>query len=162
MDPDLVQAASTGDVARVAVLLEAGTDVNTRAHENVTALLRAANHEHAAVVALLLRQPSLRPNIPSSTTGMTPLMAAAGMASAEITTMLLGDPRVDRVRPMHGDATYNAALRAVKRVRRARFRGLVRAVVVLRRLRIRAAEEAYAPSGAGCAAAEAHFNALRI
>ena len=40
------------------------------------------------------------------------------------------------------------AINAVKQRRNARFKGLIRAVVVLRRLRLRAAEYVYAPPGA--------------
>ena len=58
-------------------------------------------------------------------------------------------------------AAYDAALCAVKRRRNARFKGLVRAVVTFRRLRLRAAEAAYAPGGAGFVAAAASFDAVR-
>ena len=54
---------------------------------------------------------------------------------------------------------YDAALRNVRQPRRARFRGLVRAALAFRRLRLRAAEAVYAPGGTGFAAAAASFNA---
>ena len=51
-----------------------------------------------------------------------------------------------------------AALRAAKQRRNACFKGLVRAIVVLRRMRLRASQTVYAPGGTGFAAAAASFN----
>ena len=56
-------------------------------------------------------------------------------------------------------AAYDTALRNVKRPRNARFRGLTRLMVVLRRMRLRAALTVYAPGGTGFAAAAASFHA---
>ena len=61
---------------------------------------------------------------------------------------------------MRARATYDAALRAVKRRRNARFKGLTRLMVAFRRMRLRAAQAVYAPGGAGFAAAAASFNAV--
>ena len=60
---------------------------------------------------------------------------------------------------MRARATYDAALRAVKRRRNARFKGLTRLMVAFRRMRLRAAQAVYAPGGAGFAAAAASFHA---
>ncbi len=46
--------------------------------------------------------------------------------------------------------------------RRNRFKGLVRAIVMLRRIRLRAAEAVYAPGGTGFAAAEESFCTLML
>ena len=61
----------------------------------------------------------------------------------------LVDHRTIRIRPDEGGATYDAALFNVKYPRHARFKGLVRAVVAFRRMRLRAAQVVYAPGGAG-------------
>ena len=66
---------------------------------------------------------------------------------------------LDDLVPLSCRAAYDAALRNVKRPRNARFRGLTRAMVVFRRMRLRAAQAVYAPGGAGFAAAAASFNA---
>ena len=79
--------------------------------------------------------------------------------------LLLADHRT--IRPPEGGydlerrarETYDAALFNVKYARHARFKGLVRAMVAFRRMRLRAAQAVYAPGGAGFAAAAAHFNA---
>ena len=47
----------------------------------------------------------------------------------------------------------------MQRPRRLRFRGLIRAVVVLQRMRKCAAERAYVPGGTGFQAAAASFDA---
>ena len=67
--------------------------------------------------------------------------------------------RPDEDAPNNARAFYDAALFNVKYPRHARFKGLVRAMVAFRRLRLRAAQAVYAPGGAGFAAAAAHFNA---
>ena len=73
--------------------------------------------------------------------------------------LLLSDSRTDRIRPDDEEyaQAYDEALRDVKSERNARFRGLVRAAIVFRRIRLRAAMIAYAPGGAGAVAAKASF-----
>ena len=73
--------------------------------------------------------------------------------------LLLADHRTIRTRPAFDGEHYDAALFNVKYARHARFKGLVRAMVAFRRMRLRAAQAVYAPGGAGFAAAAAHFNA---
>ena len=85
--------------------------------------------------------------------------------------VLLADHRVIRARPSdeadvetertrRAQATYDLALRNVKqRTFNNRFKGIIRAMGAFRRLRLRAAQAAYAPGGAGFAAAAASFNA---
>ena len=81
----------------------------------------------------------------------------------DILELLLEDHRTTRTRPPDNrrtaQAAYDAALRAVKQRRNNRFKGLTRAMVAFRRLRLRAAQAVYAPGGAGFAAAAASFNA---
>lgn len=75
---------------------------------------------------------------------------------------MLADHRVTRVSPdedrVEDCIHYEEALFLVKYRRRVRFKGLVRAVVVFRRMRLRAAEIVYAPGGTGFTAAESSFN----
>ena len=85
--------------------------------------------------------------------------------------VLLADHRVIRARPSdeagvetertrRAQATCDLALRNVKqRTLNNRFKGIIRATGAFRRLRLRAAQAAYAPGGAGFAAAAASFNA---
>ena len=75
--------------------------------------------------------------------------------------LLLSNSRIDRIRPTNEKhaQVYDEALRNVKSERNARFRGLIRAAVVFRRMRLRAALKVYAPGGAGFHAASASFAA---
>src|ERR687896_2595045 len=52
----LFEAARSGDRARVAQLLDAGVDVNTRARYDATALMFAADKGHLDVVRLLVER----------------------------------------------------------------------------------------------------------
>ena len=77
--------------------------------------------------------------------------------------LLLADGRTIRTRPAedasrNARANYDAALFNVKYPRHARFKGLVRATVAFRRMRLRAAQAVYAPGGAGFGGGAAHFN----
>ena len=77
--------------------------------------------------------------------------------------LLLSDSRTDRIRPTNEEhaQVYDEALRNVKSERNARFRGLIRAAVVFRRIRLRAAKIVYAPGGTGAVAAAASFDNAR-
>ena len=67
---------------------------------------------------------------------------------------------VETERTRRAQATYDLVLRNVKqRTLNNRFKGIIRATGAFRRLRLRAAQAAYAPGGAGFAAAAASFNA---
>ena len=77
----------------------------------------------------------------------------ADPAFAAVLELLLADHRTIRIRPDVGGEHYDAALFNVKYPRHARFKGLVRAVVVFSRMRLRAAQAVYAPGGTGFAAA---------
>ena len=98
--------------------------------------------------------------------GTTALLVAAYQGKTAVLELLLGDPRTVRTRPSdkkpEAQAAWDAALRIVKRRRYARFRGLTRLMVVLHRMRLRAAHTVYAPGGAGFAAAAASFNAAAL
>ena len=120
------------------------------------------------VVAALLKEERLSRNIPNHS-GDTALSIAAEHEQSAVLELLLADGGTMRTRPSEEEGgafhpvvgvaceAYDAALLAVKRPRNARFRGLARLVVVLRRMRLRAAMKVYAPGGAGYAAAAANF-----
>ena len=78
---------------------------------------------------------------------------------------LLADSRTSRTCPPASFAeareTYEYALKIVKRPRNARFKGIVRAIIRLRRMHHRAVEAAYRPGGAGFIAAERNFITTR-
>ena len=78
----------------------------------------------------------------------------------KIMRLLLSDSRIHRIRPTDEEhaQVYDEALRNVKSERNARFRGLVRAAVVFRRMRLRTAMIVYAPGGTGFKKASASFN----
>ena len=128
-----------------------------------TALIWAARNGHAPVVTLLLADERVNPNM-ASQFGVTALKFAALWRRVLVLELLLADHRTIRTRPPEDEdedvhAVHDAALFNVKYPRHARFKGLVRAVVVFSRMRLRAAQAVYAPGGAGFAAAAAHFNA---
>jgi ankyrin repeat protein len=169
---ELIPAARDGDEAIVASALRNPlVDPNMVDEDGSSALHWAARLGLVAVVEALLKDKRVDPNIPDLL-GSTALKWAVTHQFVPIMELLLADHRTTRARPVASEqqnwhlsisadraAAYDAALRNVKRPRRARFRGLVRAFVALRRLRLRAAQAAYAPGGAGFAAAAASFNA---
>ena len=69
----------------------------------------------------------------------------------KIMRLLLSDSRTYRNRPTNEEyaQVYDEALRHVKSERNARFRGLIRAAIVFKRMRLRAALKIYAPGGTG-------------
>jgi len=113
-------------------------------------------------VAALLADERVNPNL-ANFNGHTALMAATMNGEHRVLELLLADDRTSRCRPPasfeDARATYDAALKVVKRPRNAAFKGVVRAVVAMRRLRLRAAEAAYAPGGRGFRAAAGSFDA---
>jgi ankyrin repeat protein len=158
----------------IALLLEKVADVNALDNQNMTALHYAASAPFdpwggGEVVELLLADRRVDPNIPS-VGGWTALHFAANNKNTAVLKALLSDDRTHRTRPTAGQnfidlqlaqEHYDVALREVKRPHNARFRGLVRAIIVFRRMRLRAAQAAYAPGGAGFATAAASFQALQ-
>lgn len=72
---------------------------------------------------------------------------------------LLSEPGVKGIRPVVGGDNYDLALDKV--IRRSRYWGLFRAIVMLGCFRLRDAQRAYAPGGAGfLTAAESFETAL--
>ena len=78
-----------------------------------------------------------------------------------IVELLLADSRTKRIdlSVRNYYEVYNQALRNVISKRNARFRGLIRAAVVFKRMQLRAALKIYAPGGAGFHAASTSFAA---
>jgi ankyrin repeat protein len=162
----LMWAADEGHASVVTLLLANDrVDPNMADQDGDTALIGAADNGHASVVTLLLAHERVDPNM-ANQDGYTALTSAAFKEDASMLKLLLAHHRVTRTRPTDGDgpqaqAAYDTALRNVKRQRNARFRGLTRAIMVFRRMRLRAAEAVYAPGGTGFVAAEASFEASR-
>ena len=121
-----------------------------------SALLRAAYEGHLSVAELLLadeRTPRTRPPVGEGEEALALVDGASNNNRQPLGTVASAAASAGAA----ARATYDAALRAVKTRRNARFQGLVRAVVVLRRLRLRAALTVYAPGGSGFEAAAASF-----
>ena len=79
----------------------------------------------------------------------------------KIVELLLADSRTKRINLSVRNyyEVYNQALRNVISKRNARFRGLIRAAIVFKRMQLRAALKVYAPGGAGFKAASESFAA---
>ena len=162
---EFLPAAEEGDDATVASALRNPlVDPNMTGHYydyGTTALIRAAYENHTSVVKVLLADKRVDLNI-ADRNGETALNWAADHGNTVLLELLLADHRTTRTRPADenakAQANYDAALLSVKRRRNARFRGLTRLMVVLRRMRLRAALAVYAPGGAGFVAAAASFN----
>lgn len=139
---------------------------NLRDRWGITPLMIAAGEGHATVVKMLLADQHVDPTMIDWVEGWTALNYAieGGVYKYTIPVLelLLADHRVTRVPPDEDREEacihYEVALFLVKYRRRARFTGLVRAVVVFRRMRLRAAKIVYAPGGTGFVAAESSFN----
>lgn len=167
----LLIACQNGNEGAVQLMLShPATDVN-QASTNVhgfTPLYIACLKGYEGVVRVLLDHTATDLN--QATTecsfenpteyGFTPLNVSCYKRNTEIVKLLLSDSRTHRIRPTDEEdaQVYDEALRNVKKQRNARFRGLVRATVVFRRMRFRAAMIAYAPGGNGADAAAASFN----
>ena len=156
-------AALKGHAAVVAAFLaNERVDPNFANQSGNTALIVAAASGHLSVVAELLGDERVNPNI-ANANGHTAVMGATMNGHHRTLELLLADDRTARTRPpasfVDARLTYDAALKVVKRPRNARFKGVVRGIVVLRRMRLRAAEAAYAPGGAGFRVAAGSFDA---
>ena len=137
-------------------------DPNVRSAIEVnTALICAARNSFSSTktLSLLLADERLEPN-KTNNIGKTALAWAARSKLIPVLEILLSNERVTRTRPHEDGEYYDIALSNVRRTRSARLRGIIRAIVVLRRLRLRAAKRAYAPGGAGFVAALGSWNSL--
>jgi hypothetical protein len=160
-------ASREGDSEIVSMLL-ANQNVRCNVSDSwgITPLMIAAWKRHTPVVKMLLADQHVDPTMTDWVEGSTALDYAIHGGRFEynipVLELLLADHRVTRIPPDEDREEdcihYEAALFLVKYRRRARFKGLVRAVVVFRRMRLRAAEIVYAPGGTGFTAAESSFN----
>jgi ankyrin repeat protein len=84
----LAQAAMWGDLETARVLIHFGADVNAE-YQTQAALHHAIVHDHTAIVELLLKQPGINLDLPSTATGYTPLHLAVQHERKEIIEQLL-------------------------------------------------------------------------
>ena len=161
----LYYASREGDSEIVSILLaNPNVRCNVSDRWGITPLMIAAWKRHTLVVEMLL--PRVNPKMTDWVEGSTALDYAIDGGRFDynipVLELLLADHRVTRVSPdedrVEDCIHYEEALFLVKYRRRVRFKGLVRAVVVFRRMRLRAAEIVYAPGGTGFTAAESSFN----
>ena len=161
----LMEAVQNSHASVVALLLaDKRVDPNIRIHNGNASLFFAAAAGNVEVIRVLLAHTSIEPNS-QNTKGRTALKVAAFNQHREALELLLADDRIHRVRPPSyaedSCLVYDLALRRVKSRRKAAFRGLIRAIIVLWRMRLRAATRAYAPGGKGFKAVSGHFEASR-
>ena len=170
---ELLPAEEEGDYATVASALRNPlTDPNVSTDEKLgRTILMIAAGTNAERVKILLADKGVDPNFVSPVGESAITFAAFNeRCGCEVLEVLLADHRVIRTRPpdeagveaerlRRAQATYDLALRNVKQRRNSRFKGIIRAMGVFRRLRLRAAQTAYAPGAAGFAAAAASFDA---
>ena len=146
----------------VKLLLDDGrVDPNVRSSiEGNTALICAARNSFSSTktVSLLLADERVEANI-TNNIGKTALAWAARSKLIPVLEVLLSNERVTRTRPHEDGEYYDIALSNVRRTRSARLRGIIRAIVVFRRRRLRASERSYAPGGIGFLAAAESFEA---
>ena len=109
---------------------------------------------------LLLAQSATKVN-QKNNSGNTPIDVACEKNQTKIVELLLADSRTKRINLSVRNyyEVYNQALRNVISKRKAKFRGLIRASIVFKRMQLRAALKVYAPGGAGFHAASTSFAA---
>mgnify|MGYP001962448624 CR=1 FL=1 len=112
------------------------TDVNNGADDRSTPLFMACMNNHKGIVRLLLTNPDTDVN-QGTGTGRTPLYISCLNQNTQIVKLLLSDSRTDRIRPSNEEhaKVYDLTLRYVKNERKTQFRGLVRLVILLKRMR---------------------------
>src|SRR5438045_2000145 len=90
LERDLIDAASTGDVARTDAAHQAGADVNAKDEDGCTALMLGAGSDHAflGVVQTLLQQHADANR--QDATGHSALMLASARGLTEIVQALAG------------------------------------------------------------------------
>ena len=157
------------------LLAHAATDVNQARNDGATPLYGACQRGHEGVVWLLLTHTATKVNQPDNS-GTTPMDIACQQHQTRLNTfscsyhrlnttktveLLLADSRTKRINISVGSyyKVYYQALKNVISKRNARFRGLIRAAVVFKRMQLRAALKIYAPGGAGFQAASTSFAA---
>ena len=151
----LMCAAISGSYDVVAILMgDPRVLVNLRDINGNTAFGFATEYGHILVAKLLLADGRVNPNAENKD-GHTALYYAARVGNIRMMETLLSEPGVKRIRPVVGGDNYDLALDKV--IRRSRYWGLFRAIVMLVCFRLRAAQRAYTPGGAGFLAAADNF-----
>src|SRR5271154_2022583 len=87
-DPPLVVAATSGDTATLATLLQQGVDPNTADDNKLTALNWAAYNGHLDAVRALVQR-GARIDAHDSKSGWTPLMNASAMNFPDVVAYLV-------------------------------------------------------------------------
>ena len=149
-------------VSVVKLLLDyPNTNVNHITNFGDTSFYMACAKNYKEVVKMLLTSVKTDVNQVETTDYLSPLFIACVNDNLEVVQLLLSDDRTYRNRPTFKFyyEVYDRALKNVISERNAKFRGLIRAAIVFRRMRLRAALKIYAPGGAGFHAASASFNA---
>ena len=118
------------------LLADARVDPNLPNDYGDTAIILSARYGHGAVAQALLSDARVDPDTVTKG-GYTAVILATLYASSDVLQRLLADHRTTRTRPQHRGEVYDEALFNVKYARHARFKGLVRAVVAFRRMRLR-------------------------
>jgi ankyrin repeat protein len=158
----LILAASEGhtDIARV-LLADQRVDPNHAAEDGATALVDAAREGRADIVDILLN--NTRIDLSHADQAKKAIVEAAKNKHGEVLGLLLkfSGQRLsdDEIANLTGSDRnfYKRILTRTRLLCRARFRGIVRAIMVFRRMRLRAAEAIYAPGGTGYAVAADSF-----
>ena len=152
----LMCATISGSYEVVAILMgDPRVLVNLRDINGNTAFGFAAEYGYIPVAKLLLADRRVNPNAENKD-GHTALYYAARGGNIRMMETLLSEPRVKRIRPVVGGDNYDIALDKV--IRRSRYWGLFRAIVMLGCFRLRAAQRAYTPGGVGFLAAAESFD----
>jgi hypothetical protein len=153
--PPLIQAAMKGDSTAVRVILSQAkqeynpNETNPNKKGLNTALHEACWRNHASCVRALLEDERVDRNC-QNRRGYTGLVLAALKGHDETVDVLLSDSQVKRSPPdkialetENADVLTLRSIQTVKRRRRARFRGIVRCIIQLLRVRDRISERLY-------------------
>jgi len=160
----LVLAARKGHSETVSTLLtDTRIDPNHSSVQGITALILAAAYGHSKTVSALLT--NTRTDLNLNNQGQRALLEAS--ARKHITTLetllLYSGYRLsaDTIATLSSGALYfyTQTYNRIKKILQARFRGLIRAMVIFKRRRLRAAMAVYTPGATGFVAAAASFKA---
>ncbi len=156
----LIWAAGMGQAAIINMLLaDESIDPNHADEDGNTALIWAAERGHSDIVDILFAH--IRIDLSHADQAKKAIIAATKFEHDKTLGLLLkstGQRLSDDEIANLTERKQNFYKRILTRLfRRARFRGIVRAIMVFRRMRLRAAEAVYAPDGTGYAVAADSF-----
>ena len=156
----LIWAARNGhsDIVR-ALLTDPRVDPNHSNPRGNTALIIAARYGHSNIVCALIDDPRI--DLSCADQAKKAIIAATEKEHDKTLRLLLkftGQRLSDDEIANLEERKQNFYKRILTRLfRRARFRGIIRAIIVFGRMRLRAAEAIYAPGGTGYAVAADSF-----